>query len=213
MNDVPPTIDIVPAEEEAVSKLVVPFVHTATQTSCDLCEAPRSQRYKFDLGSTACRELRVCASPKCDALWGESKSKFFANEGRVPLEVVEASLPSMIDARKTWKVVRGNGDVEDGWKLARNWRVSPEMGALQRLRGEPWWRIPLQKDDKVKLTLLDELRVHNAAAFADDVWEMLLRDILPAAGEEPTDAFLDHYPARVWRLPCPGDAKLLELRL
>jgi hypothetical protein len=119
----------------------------------------------------------------------------------------------MIDARKTWKVVRGNGDVEDGWKLARNWRVSPEMGALQRLRGEPWWRIPLQKDDKVKLTLLDELRVHNAAAFADDVWEMLLRDILPAAGEEPTDAFLDHYPARVWRLPCPGDAKLLELRL
>ena len=214
MADVPPaTIDIVSAEEDVESKLVVPFVHTPTQTACDLCGAARSQRYKFDLGSNACRELRVCAAPKCDALWNESKSKFFANEGRVPLEVVEASLSSMIDARKVWKVVRGNGDVEDGWKLARNWRVSPEMGALQRLRGEPWWRIPLQKDDKVKLTLLDELRVHNANAFADDVWDMLLKDILPPAEEEPSDAFLDHYPARVWRLACPGDAKLLELRL
>jgi hypothetical protein len=87
------------------------------------------------------------------------------------------------------------------------------MGALQRLRGEPWWRVPLQRDDKVKLALLDELRLHNPNAFADDVWDMLLKDLVPSAGEDPSDAFLENYPARVWRMPCPGDAKLLEMRL
>ena len=213
MDDIPPTIDLVPASEPPAPALVAPFVHTPSQTACDFCGAPRSQRYKFDLGSTACRELRVCASAKCDALWSESKTKFFADEGRVPLEVLEASVPGLVDPKRSWKVVRGSGDVEDGWRLARNWRVSPEMGALQRLRGEPWWRVPLQREDKVKLALLDELRVHNRDAFADDVWDMLLKDVVPAAGEEPSDAFLEFYPARVWRLPCPGDAKLLELRL
>jgi len=213
MEEVPPTIELVSATEAPAVKLVEPFLHAAGQTACDFCGAARSQRYKFDLGSTQFRELRVCASAKCDALWTESKSKFFAEEGRVPLEVFESALPGLLDPKRSWKVVRGSGEVEDGWKLARNWRVSPEMGALQRLRGEPWWRIPLQREDKVKLALLDELRIQNPTAFADDVWDMLLKDLVPSAGEEPTDAFLEFYPARVWRLQCPGDAKLLELRL
>jgi len=218
MEEVPPTIELVAAADVPVAEpsgrtLVDPFVHAPGQTACDFCGASRSQRYKFDLGSTACRELRVCASSKCDGLWTESKSKFFADEGRVPLEVVESALPGFLDTKRAWRVVRGSGDVEDGWKLARNWRVSPEMGALQRLRGEPWWRVPLQRDDKVKLALLDELRLHNPNAFADDVWDMLLKDLVPSAGEDPSDAFLENYPARVWRVPCPGDAKLLEMRL
>lgn len=213
MGDTAPTIDSVPTSDAPADRLVMPFVHDATQTACDFCGAPRSQRYRFDLGSASCRELRVCASSKCDALWSESKAKFFAQQGRVPLETFDSTLPSLLDCKRTWNVVRGSGDVESGWKLARNWRVSPEMGALQRLRGEPWWRIPLQKDDKVKLALLDELRVHNPDAFAQDIWDMLLNDIVPRAGEEPNDDFLASYPARVWNLPCPGDAKLLELRL
>ena len=168
----------------------------------------------MDISSGPSRELRVCASSKCDARFQESVSRFYAEEQRVPLQVIENAVPSLLDTRRSWKVVRGNGEVDDGWKVVRNWRVAPDMGALQRLRGEPWWRIPLQKGDKVRLTLLEELRQQNAGALAEDAWEMLLGGVLPAVAEgEPNDTFLEFYPARVWRMTCPGDSKLLELRI
>jgi len=195
-------------------RIVSPFVHAPNAIECDFCGSQRSQRYKMDIASGPCRELRVCASAKCDARFLESVSCFYAEEERVPLQVVENAVPSLLDSRRTWKVVRGNGDVDDGWKVIRNWRVAPDMGALQRLRGEPWWRIPLQKGDKVRLTLLEELRTQNGACLAEDAWDMLLKGVLPTfEDKDPTDTFLQFYPARVWRVPCPGDAKLLELRI
>ena len=208
----PPEMIELTRTDESV-KIVLPFLHTPSQTDCDFCGVARSQRYKVDISSGTPRELRVCASSKCDAMFQESLQRFYVAENRVPLQLVESAVPSFLDPKRTWKVVRGTGDVEDGWKVARNWRVAPDMGALQHLRGEPWWRIPLQKDDKVRLALLDELRMHNSSALAEDTWEMLLTGVLPNQGEEPNDTFLENYPARVWRMPCPGDAKLLELRI
>lgn len=197
----------------AVDQVVEPFVHKADQTSCDFCGNSRSQRFKFDLGNTGIRELRVCAFKSCDDSFTASKTAFLAKSDRIPLETIESVIPSFLDSKRTWRVLRGSGELEDGWKIARNWRVAPEVGSLCKLRGEPWWRIPLCKEDKVRLTLLSELRTHNASALATDVWDMLLKDILPQPAEEPNESFLENYPAKVWRMECPGDAKLLELRI
>jgi hypothetical protein len=208
--------DDAPKLENAQDKLkiVTPFVHLPNAVECDFCASLRSQRYKMDISAGPSRELRVCASAKCDAQFQESVSRFYAQEDRVPLQVVENAVPSLLDTRRSWRVVRGNGEIDDGWKVVRNWRVAPDMGALQRLRGEPWWRIPLQKGDKVRLTLLEELRQHNAECLSQDTWDMLLGGVLPAIADgDPNDTFLEFYPARVWRMPCPGDAKLLELRI
>lgn len=200
----------VPVED---SKIILPFLHESSQTSCDFCGAPRSQRYKFDISSGAIRELRVCASSKCDENFIKSKIQFYEKEKRVPFEVLQDKLPGLLDPKRSWKVMRGNGTLEDGWKIARNWRVACEMSSLSTLRGEPWWRIPLQNNDKVRLTLLHELKEYNQDAFADDVWDMLLQDLLPQAAEEPNEIFLEYYPAKVYKLKNPLEVNLLELRI
>lgn len=193
--------------------IIVPYVHDANKTLCDFCDNARSQRYKFDITSGPSRELRVCASAKCDENFTLSKIEFYKTENRVPFEILHDKLPGILDPKRTWKVMRGNGTLEDGWKIARNWRVSCDMSSLSTLRGEPWWRIPLQNNDKVRLTLLHELKEFNKDAFADDVWDMLLKDILPSFAEEPSEEFLSHYPAKVWKLSNPLEATLLEVRL
>lgn len=200
-------------ETVSTAPIILPFVHDAKQTSCDFCGNQRSQKYKFDVTSGASRELRVCASSNCDKDFNQSKIEFFKKENRFPFEAIQDSLPGLLDPKRTWKVMRGNGTLEDGWKIARNWRVACEMSCLSTLRGEPWWRIPLQNNDKVRLTLVHELKEYNKDAFAEDVWEMLLKDLLPSFPEEAHETFLEYYPAKVWKLQNPLDAKLLELRI
>jgi hypothetical protein len=180
------------------------------RTSCDFCGNPKSQKFNFDLGGE--RFLRVCTAQECDDQFGLSRLSFCAKEGRVPLEIIHEAIPSFLDAKREWTVTRGNGDVEKGWRVARNWKVNPEYGMLSTLRGEPWFRIPLIKDDKARLCLLTELKLQNADAFPEDVWGMLT-DLLPSKPDEPTDEFLDVYSAKAWNLIEVTDEKLKELRL
>jgi hypothetical protein len=180
------------------------------RSSCDFCGNPKSQKFNFDLGCE--RFLRVCTSQECDEQFSLSRLSFCAKEGRVPLEIINDAIPSFLDVKREWTVVRGSGDVEKGWKVARNWKVSPEYGMLSTLRGEPWYRIPLIKDDKARLCLLSELKLHNSDALAADVWGMLT-DLLPAKPDEPTDEFLQNYSSKAWALTDVTDEKLKELRL
>jgi hypothetical protein len=117
-----------------------------------------------------------------------------------------------LDPKREWTVVRGSGEVEKGWKIARNWKVSPDLGMLSTLRGEPWFRVPLVKDSKARLCLLTELRQHNEDALAADVWDMLV-DLLPKKPDEPPSEFLEVYSARAWTLAVVTDEKLKEMRL
>jgi hypothetical protein len=210
VHAVSPSETVIKVQEE---KIVLPFIHESQQTSCDFCGNPRSQKYKFDISSGTSRELRVCSSSKCDTEFSKSRLEFLRKENRIPFEDIQDSLPGLLDPKRQWKVMRGNGTLEDNWKIARNWRVACEMSSLSTLRGEPWWRIPLQNNDKVRLTLIQELNEFNKDAFAEDVWDMLLKDILPSFSEEPSETFLEFYPAKVWKLSNPSEAKLLELRI
>lgn len=186
-------------------------ISSEERTACDFCGNPKSQKFKFDL--TGDRHIRVCASAECDSQFQLARLDFCARENRVPFEMIQDSVPTFLDPKKSWKVVRGSGEIEDGWKVARNWRVSTEYGMLSTLRGEPWYRIPLVKDDKVRLCLITELREHNEDVLALDVWDMLQNDILPKQPEEPTDAFLDMYSAKAWTMKPVTEEKLKEMRL
>lgn len=205
------SIEIIP--ESKSPRIIYPYLHSAEQTSCDFCQSKRSQKYKFDVSSTASRELRVCGNNDCEENFQASKIHFYEKENRVSFEKLDETLPGLLDPKRSWKVMRGNGSLEDGWKIARNWRVSCEMGSLSTLRGEPWYRIPLQKEDKVRLTFLHELKQYNSEAFAEDIWTMLLQDIVPKMDNEPSDTFLEYYPAKVYKMTFPLDSKLLELRI
>jgi len=109
-----------------------------------------------------------------------------------------------------WVITRSSGEKEVNWHIARNWRVLCEMGYFQKLRGEPWWRIPMTNLKSVRLTLLHELKEQNPQYFPDDVWEMLKEVLKPG---ELNDEFLKHYPSHVFDLEHPSDEFLLDQRL
>lgn len=204
-----------PLELQGKEALVLPYIHKdGEEKICDFCGSSRkTQVFSFDVVGSV-RTLRVCPASKCDGRLTESRIAFYEAEGRIPLEAIADTVPSLVDPKKEWNVVRtSTEEVEKGWKVPRSWRVSPDLGCLYRLRGEPWYRIALVRGDKLKLVLLDDLRAANPNALAPDVWEMLLTAVLPQPESEPSDEFLNYYPAKVWNMACPGDVKLLELRI
>lgn len=198
-----------------MEEFILPKIKITDDTKCDFCSSFRSQKYKFDVcvDKESVRELRVCSNLSCDESFQKSRLKFFELENRVPFELLASKVPSFLDPKKTWKVLRGNGDVEEGWKIARNWRVSTELGCLYTIRSEPWYRIPLLNGDKIKLTLLSELRFYNSESFPEDIWDMIFMDVLPPKHEQPSDVFMQYYPAKLWNLQEVFDEKLKEMRL
>lgn len=181
------------------------------RSGCDYCQNSKSQKFNFDLNTQTF--LRVCASPECDEKFNLSRLSFCAKEGRIPFEIVQESIPSFFDVKREWMVIRGSGELESGWKIARNWKVCPELGMFSTLRNEPWFRVPLVKDDKARLCLLSELRQQNEGALAVDIWDMLMEDLLPKRADEPTEEFLQVYSAKAWSLAHVTDERLKEFRL
>lgn len=209
-HDAQAAADVVTREE-----VIVPYVRDKQTSECDFCGHARSQLFRFDIKEPV-RSLSVCAAARCNSAFEKSFDRFAEDARRVRFSTVAHVVPSLFDYKRSWTIVRGNGDIDPGWRVARNWRSNPDMGMFYTQRGEPWWRIPLQKDSKVRLCLLADLRRLNADALAEDVWEMLTGGVLPNFADtdaEPSDEFLLHYPGKYFTSECPGDEALGAIML
>jgi hypothetical protein len=139
----------------------------------------------------------------------DSSVQFFnKNEGRIPLQHVLRTVPKFFDINFT--VRRSSGELDGGWQIPLNWTSNYEFNSLQKLRGEPWWRIPLQKDKQVRHTFLHELRELNSEALGEE-WDMVF-SLLPTKSDTPSETFLQFYEASAWKVTNPSDKELLELR-
>ena len=78
------------------------------------------------------------------------------------------------------------------------------------MRGEPWWRVVLFKDQQVRHTFLHELYDLNKDTLGDE-WDLIL-SLLPQHSQDPSETFLQFYESSVWKLTNPSDKQLLELR-
>lgn len=179
---------------------------------CDFCESKNAtvQRFRFDVDTPEqpCRELCVCSESECNGMFDSSVQFFNKNEGRIPLQHVLRTVPKFFDINFT--VRRSSGELDGGWQIPLNWTSNYEFNSLQKLRGEPWWRIPLQKDKQVRHTFLHELRELNSEALGEE-WDMVF-SLLPVTLESPSETFLQFYEPSAWKLSTPSDKELLELR-
>jgi hypothetical protein len=192
---------------------VYPFQRVGeVEWKCDFCEAKNStvQRFRFDVETAeqSCRELFVCSESECNNYFDSSVQFFNKHEGRVPLQQLLRTVPQFFELSFT--IRRSNGDLDEGWKLPGTWNSNYEFNTLQKLRGEPWWRVVIQKDEKVRHTFLHELRELNAESLGDE-WDLLF-SLLPPGPKEPTEQFLNFYDASVWTLSNPNDQQLVEAR-
>ena len=92
------------------------------------------------------------------------------------------------------------------------------MNTFRRIRGEPWWRVALEKVDgtksQIRWTFVHELRELNPSVLSDDVWDMLPEHLtLPADDEEPSAEFCEHYTPEAWSLVAPSDATLSQYQI
>ena len=179
---------------------------------CDFCESKNSgvQRFRFDVDTPdqPCRELYVCSESECNGMFDSSVQFFNKNEGRVPLQHILRTVPKFFEVSFT--VRRSNGDLDEGWKIPLNWSSAYELNTLQKLRGEPWWRVVLFKDQQVRHTFLHELYDLNKDTLGDE-WDLIL-SLLPQHSQDPSETFLQFYESSVWKLTNPSDKQLLELR-
>jgi hypothetical protein len=178
-------------------------------TECDFCGAKPVQCHKFDVETDpelSARFLFVCTSFECQEKLDASIVAFNKNEKRISLVRVQRSLPSIFT--KTFTIRRSSGEVDEGWSIPAEWASRQELNTLQCLRGEPWWRIVLQKGDSVRHTFLHELQELNAGA---EDWAAL-NSLLPQAKEHPDAEFLEYYPKEAWDLKNPTDKHLASLR-
>ena len=179
---------------------------------CDFCESKNSgvQRFRFDVDTPdqPCRELYVCSESECNGMFDSSVQFFNKNEGRVPLQHILRTVPKFFEVSFTAR--RSNGDLDEGWKIPLNWSSAYELNTLQKLRGEPWWRVVLFKDQQVRHTFLHELYDLNKDTLGDE-WDLIL-SLLPQHSQDPSETFLQFYESSVWKLTNPSDKQLLELR-
>jgi len=179
---------------------------------CDFCDCKNAgvQRFRFDVDTAEqpCRELFVCSESECNSVFDNSVQFFNKNEGRVPLQHVLRTTPTFFEVPFT--IRRSNGELDEDWKIPSNWSLAYEFNTLLKLRGEPWWRVILQKDQQVRHTFLHELKELNKEALGDE-WDMIL-SLLPAPAEKPNETFLQFYDESAWMLPNPSDKDLFELR-
>jgi hypothetical protein len=139
----------------------------------------------------------------------DSSVQFFnKNEGRIPLQHIHRTVPAFFDLSFT--IRRSSGELDGGWKIPSNWSSMYEFNTLQKLRGEPWWRVVLQKDAQIRHTFLHELKELNAEALGEE-WD-LVNSLLPQTPETPNETFLQFYDASAWKKSNPTDKDLIELR-
>ena len=138
----------------------------------------------------------------------------------VPFEKLAEVVPSLIDVKRQWIVPRSGGNkAEDGWTIAKNWRANYQVNTCRRMNGEPWYSIPLQKTEEStaltrhKWVLINDLRRLNKDALPDDIWDMVLQEVLPRDNGEPTDMFLKKYWSAAWNLAAPSSSELEEYKL
>jgi hypothetical protein len=178
-------------------------------TECDFCGAKPVQCHKFDVETDpelSARFLFVCSKFECQEKLDASIVAFNKNERRISLVRIQRSLPSIFT--KTFSIRRSNGDVDEGWAIPTEWASRQELNTLQCLRGEPWWRIVLQKGESIRHTFLHELQELNPDA--EDC--ATLMSLLPPAKEEPDAEFLEYYAKEVWNIPNPSDKFLAQSR-
>ena len=192
---------------------VYPYQRVGEGTwKCDFCDCKNAsvQRFRFDVDTPEqpCRELFVCSESECNSVFDSSIQFFNKNEGRIPLQHVLRTVPTFFEVSFT--VRRSNGELDEGWKIPSNWSLAYEFNTLLKLRGEPWWRVVLQKDQQIRHTFLHELEELNKEALGEE-WEMIL-SLLPVAAEKSNETFLQFYDPSVWTLSKPSDKQLLELR-
>jgi hypothetical protein len=133
---------------------------------------------------------------------------FNKNEGRVPLQQIVRTVPRFCELSYT--VRRSNGELDSGWTIPSSGAngTSYEFSTLQKLRGEPWWRVVLCKEKSIRHTFLHELKELNPELGEE--WDMIF-SLLPVTAE-PNETFLQFYSPEIWTLKNPSDKILLEAR-
>ncbi len=193
---------------------VYPYQRPDTSpATCDFCDGDSAQQHKFDFEEDclqrSARYLLACSKEGCQEKLEASIISFNKSEGRIPLHRIQRSVPSFFDVE--FNVRRTSGDIDVGWKLPPHWASRVELSTLQKLRGEPWWRVVLQKGDQIRHTMLHELHILNEEKLEKEEWNALF-SLLPQKEDSPTEVFKEFYDASVWSLQTPTDAELLKLR-
>jgi len=192
---------------------VYPYQRVEETWKCNFCDSKNAtvQRFRFDVETPeqSCRELFVCSESECNNVFDASVQFFNKNEGRVPLQQILRTVPKF--AELSFTVRRSNGELDEGWRIPPSGvqGTSYEFNTLQKLRGEPWWRVVLAKDTSIRHTFLHELRELNADSLGED-WDLIF-SLLPNAGE-PSETFLQFYTPETWTLKNPSDKELHDLR-
>lgn len=208
------------AAEEAVQvteplKIVRPHA-SATSKACDVCGTTAAlQTISFSVTQANEQVIYICTSKKCQDQLKQQLVQYYAETDQIPFSVLYESLPVLLDTNRSWTVRRSSdGAQEDGWKVLKNWRANFALNTFKKLRGEPWWRIPLKNGDKIRYTMVHELQDLNTSALDEGVWSML-PTLLPEVAEDsqPTEEFLKHYVAEAWYLKEPSDALLSQYRI
>ena len=176
--------------------------------TCDFCSATTAQVYKFDLDDPEIppRYLLACSRYHCQENLEASIKSFNTAEGRIPLTRVQRAEPNFFSLKFT--IRRSSGELDEEWTIPQDWASKQEFSTLQTLRGEPWWRIILIKNNQMRYTFLHELQELNTGKDID--WEAI-KSVLPPKPPIPS-VFLDFYHEENYALETPSDKDLLVLR-
>lgn len=205
---------VAPEEQPKQTTAAVILPHEPTDAPrCDVCSGSVTQTLQtsFHINSKT-KVLYSCGRKACVVELKKGLLQYYAETDQVAFETVYDAIPSFFDANRSWTVRRADGTVEDGWKVVRNWRTIHSVNTFRKLKGEPWWRMPLYKGDKIRHSFVHELQELNKGLVADGVWAMLPQ-FLTESPAQPTAEFLKHYAAEAWELPHPTDAQLGEYAL
>lgn len=195
---------------EEVSK-VKPTVHDVGAV-CDFTGEKRAQIYPIDFSKPP---LSFAVGPSRAALesFNDAARAYVKEQGWVHFDEVQTMVPSFFDSGRSFNVRRSNkSEIDFGWKLASNWRVNWQMNSFRKMNGEPWWRVPLEKEAMIRWTFIHEIAELNTDMFPVDIWDMIL-DALKITDADPNDLFLNKYSASAWHLIKPSDQVLAGYKL
>lgn len=203
------------ATAAAAVKTIIP-VESPGPRPCDFTGDEKARLVAFDF-KTPPTAFSVGYTRAAQEAFEDAAKSYVESRGWVSFETMQKLVPSFFTPR-AWKIRRGDGTEDDGWKLATNFRANWQMNTFRRIRGEPWWRVALEKTDgsksQIRWCMVHELRELNPNALADDVWDMLPELLsMPAEGAEPSAEFCEYYSPSAFGLVAPSDAKLAEYKL
>jgi hypothetical protein len=179
-------------------------------SACDFCTADNAHAYKFDVDDPEVppRFLFACSRYHCQDQLETSIAEFNKVEGRISLTRVQRVEPNFFLVKFT--IRRSSGELDSDWVIPVDWASKQEFSTLQTLRGEPWWRIVLVKDNQLRHTFLHEIKELNASKHPELDWDGIF-SILPP--KPPiSSAFLEFYNEENYALENPTDKQLLVLR-